>query len=204
MVQFSQKMVHVLRENQKLTNIHFQYNTSHKMKTVISTLALLITFGLGFAVRTFVPAKSPDDSSLKRVTGIGGIFFKCKDPNKVKEWYKVHLGLNTDRYGTNFEWRQASDPIKKGFTQWSAFSEKTKYFEPSTRDFMINYRVDNLVALVSELKKEGVTIVDTIETYDYGKFVHILDIEANKIELWEPNDIEYDKLGDKIGGGRTK
>lgn len=123
---------------------------------------------------------------MKKVTGIGGIFFKCKDPNKMREWYKTHLGLNTNPYGANFEWREASDSTKKGSTQWSPFAETTKYFEPSSKDFMINYRVENLEALVAELTREGVTIVDKIESYDYGKFVHIIDIEGNKIELWEP------------------
>jgi predicted enzyme related to lactoylglutathione lyase len=125
---------------------------------------------------------------MKKVTGIGGIFFKCKDTAKMKEWYKTHLGLNTDEYGTSFEWRQAEDPSKKGLTQWSPFSDTTKYFDPSTKDFMINYRVENLEELVKELKKEGVTFTDEIESFDYGKFVHILDAEGNKIELWEPID----------------
>lgn len=137
---------------------------------------------------------------MKKVTGIGGIFFKCKDPNKIKEWYKTHLGLDTDQYGTTFEWRQAGDTAKKGFTQWSPFSETTKYFEPSSKDFMINYHVENLEGLVEQLIKEGVTITDKIETVEYGKFVHILDVEGNKIELWEPIDSEYDK----IVGGTTK
>jgi predicted enzyme related to lactoylglutathione lyase len=125
---------------------------------------------------------------MKKVTGIGGIFFKCKDPNKMKEWYKTHLGLDTNDYGANFEWKDAEDPTKKGSTAWSPFAEKTKYFEPSTKDFMINYRVENLEALVEQLKNEGVTIVDNIETYDYGKFVHIMDVEGNKVELWEAID----------------
>jgi predicted enzyme related to lactoylglutathione lyase len=139
-------------------------------------------------------------TNMKKVTGIGGIFFKCKDPDKVKDWYKTHLGFNTDQYGTNFEWREGADPAKYGFTQWSPFSDATKYFEPSDKDFMINYRVENLELLVSELKKGGVTIVDSIESYDYGKFIHILDPEGNKIELWEPIDTEYNKIVD----GRTK
>ena len=127
---------------------------------------------------------------MKKVTGIGGIFFKCKDPNKMKEWYKTHLGLETNQYGVNFEWRQAEDPTKKGSTTWSPFAETTKYFDPSTKDFMINYRVENLEALVEQLKNEGVTIVDKIETYDFGKFVHIIDVEGNKVELWEPTETE--------------
>lgn len=125
---------------------------------------------------------------MKKVTGIGGVFFKCKDPNKVKEWYNTHLGLDAGQWGANFEWREAEDPNQKGSTAWNTFSENTKYFEPSGKDFMINYRVADLEALVEELKKEGVTIVDNIETYDYGKFVHIMDIEGNKIQLWEPKD----------------
>lgn len=124
---------------------------------------------------------------MKRVTAIGGIFFKCKNPDEVKNWYAKHLGLNTDKYGTTFEWRNVEDETK-GQTQWSPFKDDTKYFEPSPKEFMINYRVENLELLVEELIKEGVTIVDKLETYEYGKFVHILDCEGNKIELWEPID----------------
>ncbi len=173
-------------------------------KTIVITLVLAITFGLGFAFNTVISTKSKGNENAKRVTGIGGIFFKCKDPNKIREWYKTHLGLNTNQYGAVFEWRQADDSTKKGYTQWSPFKESTKYFKPSAKDFMINYRVADLAALVEELKKEGVTIADTIETYDYGKFVHIMDCEGNKIELWEPNDIEYEKLGIQIGSKTTK
>lgn len=140
----------------------------------------------------------------KRVTGIGGVFFKCKDPKKLRAWYKTHLGLNTNEYGCVFEWFQGADSTKKGFTQWSPFNEKTKYFLPSTKDYMINYRVGDLENLVFELKKEGVTVLDTIEKYDYGKFVHILDLEKNKIELWEPNDIAYEKMGQTMGAQTTK
>ena len=135
---------------------------------------------------------------MKKVTGVGGIFFKCKDAVKIKEWYKEHLGLNTDDYGTSFEWRESDNPEKKGYLQWSPFSETTKYFEPSQREFMINNRVENLEALAAELKKSGVTIVDEIETYDFGKFLHIMDIEGNKIELWEPIDPGYEKAAEGI------
>ncbi len=127
---------------------------------------------------------------MKRVTGIGGVFFKCKDPDNIKTWYKTHLGLDTNEWGTTFNWRQEADPTQKGSTQWSPFSDDTNYFEPSTKAFMINYRVENLDALVEELRKEGVTILDQIETCEYGKFIHILDVEGNKIELWEPYDLE--------------
>ncbi len=137
---------------------------------------------------------------MKRVTGLGGIFFKCSDPEKIKDWYKTHLGLDTDTYGTCFEWRQSDEPERKGFTQWSPFKESTSYFKPSEKPFMINYRVDNLASLVDILKKEGVTVVDEIESTEYGKFVHIMDPEGNKIELWEPKDSEFDELV----VGRTK
>ncbi|MCX6140505.1 MAG: VOC family protein [Candidatus Kapabacteria bacterium] len=164
-------------------------------KTIVIVLALLTSFGFGFAFRSLTIFTSNEGKTMKRVTSIGGIFFKCQDPKQMREWYRTHLGLNTNEYGSVFEWRQAEDSTKKGFSQWSPFSEKTKYFEPSTKEFMINYRVADLEALVVELKKEGVTIVDAIETADYGKFVHIMDPEGNKIELWEPNDVEYEKLG---------
>lgn len=173
-------------------------------KTTLIILALATSFGFGFAFKTIITKQSNVQTKLKRVTGIGGIFFKCREPKKMREWYQTHLGLNTNPYGAVFEWRQAIDSTKKGFSQWSPFSEKTKYFEPSTKEFMINYRVENLDALVEELKKEGVTITDTLQTFDYGKFIHIMDIEGNKIELWEPNDIEYEKLGAQIGAKTTK
>jgi len=173
-------------------------------KVTFIILALATSFSFGFAFKTFITKPSNDTAEIKRVTGIGGIFFKCKDPGKMRAWYQTHLGLNTNPYGTVFEWRQGADTTKKGFTQWSPFSEKTTYFEPSVKDFMINYRVENLVTLVETLKKEGVVITDTIETVDYGKFVHIMDIEGNKIELWEPNDIEYEKLGKQLGSKTTK
>ena len=173
-------------------------------KITLITLALAISFCFGFAFKTMLTDQPSDNSKMKRVTGIGGIFFKCNDPKKMREWYQTHLGITTNQYGAVFEWRQADDSTKKGFSQWTPFGEKTKYFEPSTKDFMINYRVENLAALVEELKKEEVTITDTIQTVDYGKFVHIMDIEGNKIELWEPNDIVYEKLGAQLGTQTTK
>ena len=125
---------------------------------------------------------------MKKVTGIGGIFFKCKDPNAIKTWYQDHLGLPTDKYGALFRFRSEEDPDEVGHLQWSPFSADTDYFSPSQKEFMINYRVDDLEALAKTLRRAGVTIVDEIETYSYGKFLHILDPEGNKIELWEPID----------------
>ncbi len=129
-----------------------------------------------------------DPKTPAKVTGIGGIFFKCKDPKQMNEWYKTHLSFDTKPWGTNFEWRDDANPDKKGSTAWSTFPETTKYFEPSAKEFMVNYRVDDIEALVEQLKTEGVTIVDQIEDSDFGKFVHIMDPEGNKLQLWEPKD----------------
>jgi predicted enzyme related to lactoylglutathione lyase len=156
------------------------------MKNTLVVLALTASFGSGFALNSALNRTT--QQHVKWVTGIGGIFFKCKDPQQIREWYKTHLGFDMSPYGSKFEWREEADSTKKGSTLWTPFSEKTKYFDPSTKDFMINYRVENLETLVNELKKEGVTVLDKIEPSDYGKFVHILDPEGNKIELWEPKD----------------
>lgn len=127
----------------------------------------------------------------KKATGIGGIFFKCQDPEKVKSWYQKHLGLVTNEYGALFEFRSIDEPEKKGYLQWSPFSDETKYFQPSAKEFMINYRVENLEALLKDLADNGVEIVGELESYDYGKFAHIMDPEGNKIELWEPVDSKF-------------
>jgi predicted enzyme related to lactoylglutathione lyase len=129
---------------------------------------------------------------MKRVTGIGGIFFKCEDPNSLKEWYQKHLGIKSDQYGGAFRWRKYDDPEHKASTAWSPFPEKTDHFEPSKKEFMINYRVENLKALLPVLKEEWVQIVGAIQSFEYGHFAHILDEEGNKIELWEPIDSGFD------------
>ena len=103
----------------------------------------------------------------------------------MRDWYHQHLGFATNAYGATFKWFETPDSNSKAQTQWSPFPEKSDYFP---KEFMINYRVVNLEMLVEVLKKEGVTIVDKLQTFDYGKFIHILDPEGNKIELWEPKD----------------
>ena len=127
---------------------------------------------------------------MKKVTGLGGVFFKCNNPKEMNEWYAQNLGLETSAYGATFEWRQADDPSKKGSTTWCTFPADTKYFNPSDKPFMVNYRVADIEALVAELKQSDVTVVDEIAEYDYGNFVHILDPEGNIIELWEPKEEE--------------
>ena len=152
-------------------------------RTILITFTLATAFFLGFAFKSVITLNK--DNKMKRVTGIGGVFFKCKDPKATTEWYQKHLGLDTNPYGATFEWYEKPDSSTKAQTQWTPFKQDSKYFD---KDFMINYRVENLEALVEELKKEGVTIVDKMETFDYGKFIHILDGEGNKIQLWEAKD----------------
>lgn len=135
-----------------------------------------------------------------KVTGIGGIFFKTKNPQETREWYGKHLGLSINDYGSSFETRNANNPEEINYTQWSPFGENTEYFEPSKKEFMINYRVQNIEQLVENLRNSGVTIVDSIEEYEYGKFVHIMDPEGNKLELWEP----VDQVFTEMGGETTK
>lgn len=131
-------------------------------------------------------------SNKAKVTGVGGIFFKCKDPKSLKEWYADQLGFETDAYGATFKSRNLEDPEKVAYLQWSTLSEQSEMTEPSPKEFMVNYRVDNLVLMIEQLKEAGVTILDEIAEYDYGKFVHIMDPEGNKIELWEPVDHVFD------------
>ena len=126
---------------------------------------------------------------VKRVTGIGGLFFKAENPEQLREWYQKYLGFDTDNYGCTFWWNDQNN--QKASTQWSPFTKETTYFDPCKKDFMFNYRVENLVYLLEQLKKEGVAIVGEMETYEYGKFGWILDLEGNKIELWEPTDTAF-------------
>ncbi len=134
----------------------------------------------------------------KRVTGIGGVFLKAKDPDATKKWYSDHLGIKSGQWGGTFEWRHAETPSKKGFTAWSIFDETTEYTNPSQKDVMINYRVENLEELLTVLKKEGIEIIGEMEVFEYGKFGWIMDPNGYKIELWEPIDDEYDKISGDV------
>ena len=139
----------------------------------------------------------PVIDTMPRVTGIGGIFFKAKDPKAVKEWYGNNLGLVVDDFGSPFEFRNTHRPEEINYLNWDAFPDTTSYFDPSEKAFMINYRVQNIEGLVAKLKANGVTVMGEIAAYDYGKFTHILDPEGNKIELWEPVDSVLTKFGRK-------
>ena|ERR1035437_713314 len=118
---------------------------------------------------------------MKRVAGIGGIYFKVKDKDKTIEWYKTYLGINAEDWGNSFHWREKENPKKEEHTVWSPFKDTTEYFNPSTKPLTINYRVDNLNEPLKVLKEEGVTIVEEPVKEEYGKFAWIIELERNKI-----------------------
>lgn len=149
------------------------------MRRSFFAFSLLLAFGLGFVSHRLVAAESP-----ARVTGIGGVFFQSKDPEALKAWYSRHLGMPTNEHGCLFEWKTVDS--KRGVTQWSVMKAGSKYFAPSNSPWMINYRVTGLADLVSRLRADGVQVLDEIEATDYGSFVHVLDLDGNKVELWEP------------------
>lgn len=170
-----------------------------KILTALAIIALIVSCNLAPASREYT-RNSQDYDTTARVTGIGGIFFFSDNPQAARRWYGANLGLEIDNYGSVFEFRNAQNPDEVNYLRWSPFDRKSDYLEPSKKEFMINYRVNNLVKLHEKLINNGVTIIDTITTYEYGKFLHILDNEGNKIELWEP----VDSVLTKIGGKTTK
>ncbi len=124
---------------------------------------------------------------MKRVTGIGGIFFKAKDPKALGEWYRKHLGIDVAEWGgASFRWNGPDNPTGTGSTTWSPFKADTTYFSPGSAPFMINYRVDDLHAVLAALRSEGVAVEEKTEESDYGKFGWAVDPEGNKFELWQP------------------
>lgn len=130
-------------------------------------------------------------SDEPRVIGIGGIFFKAKDPAALQSWYEEHLGIQADEDGTVRFWvRRDDNPNERALAVWSPFPETTRYFEPSKKDYMFNYRVDDLDAMLDKLRREGVQVDERVEEYEYGRFGWAMDPEGNRIELWEPPALE--------------
>lgn len=175
-----------------------------KLIIAFSIFAILTSCGLTTKKTTHMAEqnKQADESVLQpdttpKVTGIGGIFFFSENPEKTKGWYSENLGLEVNDWGSSFEFRNSNRPEEINYLQWCPFKQGSEYFSPSKKEFMINYRVQNIEGLVNKLKNNGVTVLDSIETYDYGKFVHIMDAEGNKIELWEPIDSVFTKMGGK-------
>lgn len=135
-----------------------------------------------------------EDAAPGRVTGIGGVFFRSTDPQATRDWYGEHLGLGIEDYGSNFRWRSHNDPEREGFTLWSPFDDATDYFGSSEQQAMINYRVDDLDAILRRLRAAGVQIVGEMEVQPFGRFQHIVDGDGRRVELWEPIDSEYAEI----------
>ncbi|MFN8355409.1 MAG: VOC family protein [Spirosomataceae bacterium] len=123
---------------------------------------------------------------MKRVVGLGGIFFKSKDPQALRAWYSKHLGINAEEWGSQFFWKDVEAEQLQGYNVWSPFKETTSYLSPSEKPYMINFIVADLYALLAALREEGVHVFDKVDDSEYGKFGWILDPEGTKIELWEP------------------
>jgi predicted enzyme related to lactoylglutathione lyase len=124
---------------------------------------------------------------MKRVTGIGGIFFQAKDPAALQAWYKKHLGIDVQEWGgTAFTWADAAGNAMKGTTVWSIGAADGNAFAPRTAPFMINYRVDDLAVLLQALRAEGCNVLEKTDDSEYGKFGWVIDPEGNKVELWQP------------------
>lgn len=124
---------------------------------------------------------------MRRVTGIGGIFFKAKDPVALRAWYQAHLGIDVESWGGfAFRWVDADGAPYNGSTVWSIMTDTTQYYAPSSAPFMVNYRVADLHALLAALREEGCAVDDKVDESEFGKFGWVIDPEGNKVELWEP------------------
>jgi predicted enzyme related to lactoylglutathione lyase len=157
-------------------------------KHVFLIVAIASAFTLGWTLRPV-----PERNKTPRITGIGGVFFQCNEPAKLKEWYAKHFGLKIDQYGAVFEFRNTDAPEEINYLSWSPFGKKSTYFKPGNKNFMVNYRVEGLWQLLKELRASGTTIMDS-SSYDYGDFAHVLDPDSTLIELWEPRDSVFTRL----------
>jgi predicted enzyme related to lactoylglutathione lyase len=151
---------------------------------------VLLKFKFNHKTNTYMEPQANGESSpveiTPKVTGIGGVFFFTDNVQETKAWYAKNLGFEIDDWGASLPYRDVDNPEQVIPLQWSPFKRDDAYFSPSEKDFMINYRVQNIEGMISKLKENSVTILDDIASYDYGKFVHIMDADGNKIELWEP------------------
>jgi predicted enzyme related to lactoylglutathione lyase len=165
-------------------------------KTILSlSVAILLVSCNSKTEKTYDMAEKNDQTekpvskvdNTPKVTGVGGIFFYSNNLEETQKWYEENLGIEMNDWGSSsFDSRDMDNPEQINSLQWKPFKKGDEYFSPSKKEFMINYQVQNIEGLVKKLKENGVTILDSLETYDYGKFIHILDQEGNKIELWEP------------------
>jgi catechol 2,3-dioxygenase-like lactoylglutathione lyase family enzyme len=166
------------------------------MQKKIDLKSMLLGSALASAVMLSVAAvttnREPDRSSAatgsnqtERVTGIGGVFFKAREPKKMASWYRDHLGIQSNGGFAIFNWRDKDNPERMGLTTWALFPTNTTYLGPSAATMMINYRVANLERLLAQLRRDGVT-VEKVKDEAFGRFAWITDPEGNRIELWEP------------------
>lgn len=174
---------YLIRSDQVLLSPHVAGWTVESKEKLAQTCVEKIA-SLFFNIHTKPVQNKP--SLDRKVTGIGGVFFKTKNLEETKKWYQKHLGFQIDSQGSTFWWKDHQN--QNATTQWSPFKEESNYFEPSKKEFMLNYRVANLDRLLADLQKEGVVILGIPESFSYGKFAWILDLDGNKIELWEPNN----------------
>ena len=173
------------------------------MSKFVAAPAVLIVFLLGvllgFALDDGDDGNSVAASAGPGVTGIGGVFFKSPDADASRAWYRENLGLDGTSPGVNFFWRDRSDPARFGFTVWSVFAADSEYFGSPEQSFMINYRVDDLDALLADLRGRGVQQVGEVEEYWYGRFAWVIDIDGNRVELWEPVDFPPEEFERRAG-----
>jgi predicted enzyme related to lactoylglutathione lyase len=154
--------------------------------------AIILSFALGMVLQA--ARGSSETKETIRVTGVGGFFFKSEHPANLADWYRAHLGIAFVAAGNRehapqfyaFRWREKDHPETVGATAFSIFPASTKYFEPSTASFMMNFRVANLEQLMKQLKTEGVKVDDKIDDESNGRFASVMDPEGNRIQLWEP------------------
>lgn len=172
-----------MSDNKSILGLQSIVNVDHYYKNVLNASKIFFRARKSRLIRQngYLP-------SMKRVTGIGGVFFKCKDTAVTKAWYSKHLGIPAGDYGYLFNWQDGQTAQQPGTTTWSPFSEKTDYFGPGDQTFMLNYRVHDLVALVAALREEGVEVVGEMQEFEYGKFAWIVDCDGRRVELWEPVD----------------
>jgi predicted enzyme related to lactoylglutathione lyase len=178
----------VTRQNEIVLPAKQQKNTSFQVTEFIFAPATKKTNYMEDQKNQTDNSVSTVDTTPK-VTGIGGVFFYSDNLSETKEWYVKNLGIEINDWGSSsFESRNLNRPDEINSLQWCPFKKESDHFAPSKKEFMINYRVQNIEGLINKLKENGVTILDDMESYDFGKFIHIMDAEGNKIELWEPKD----------------
>ena len=157
-----------------------------RIRRSVNVLGVLVGFVLGVGWARFGGGEQEREGASWKVTGVGGVFFKARDPVALKTWYEKHLGLEPDANGTILFWSTDAQTREPVYTVWGPFREDTKYFEPSTKPFMFNFRVQNLDALLADLRAQGVPVDDRVESYPYGRFGWTVDLPGNRVELWEP------------------